>query len=461
MDTPFSSLPAFYQKLAGTLNMTQKCAATTTPRLVYVTTAPYSANAFLKGQLSYMRKRGFDVVVVSALGDELRIMSEREKVTTVAVPMEREISPLKDLVSLVRLYRVLRRLRPAIVNASTPKAGFLGIIAAYAARVPVRIYTLRGLRWETARGLKRLVLGVTERCASGLSHRVICVSESLRRLYVTHGFTTTAKSCVLRAGSSNGIKIDELIPNPRASWQTRSLRAQLGIPQGAPVIGFAGRFTRDKGVPELLDAFDQLLAFQPEARLLMLGDMDVNDPISQDYVERLRSHSRVVSLGFVSDPSSYYPIMDVLALPSFREGFPIVPLEAAAAQVPTVTFKATGSVDAVSDGVTGIVVPLGDVNSLARALQRYLENDPLRFEHGRAGRERALLHFRSEAVWESLYAEYSLLLKEKNRMLFNKLISAGVSPEAQASRLEEADLSRRTNSQNPGPRMNGDLENVS
>jgi hypothetical protein len=152
--------------------------------------------------------------------------------------------------------------------------------------------------------------------------------------------------------------------------------------------------------------------------------------------------------------------MDVLALPSFREGFPIVPLEAAAAQIPTVTFKATGSVDAVIDGVTGIVVPLGDVNSLARALQRYLENDLLRFEHGRAGRKRALLHFRSEAVWESLYAEYSLLLKEKSRMLFNKLISARVSPEAQASKLEGADLSRRANSQNPGPRINGDLENV-
>src|ERR1700720_4386289 len=101
MDSPFSSLPAFYQKLGGTLNMTQNGAATTTPRLVYVTTAPYSANAFLKGQLSYMRKRGFDVVVVSALGDELRIISEREKVATVAVPMEREISPLKDLASLV------------------------------------------------------------------------------------------------------------------------------------------------------------------------------------------------------------------------------------------------------------------------------------------------------------------------------------------------------------------------
>jgi Glycosyl transferase 4-like domain len=111
-----------------------------------------------------------------------------------AVPMEREISPFKDLVSLVRIYRVLRHIRPAIVNAGTPKAGLLGMIAACAAGVPVRIYSLLGLRWETARGLKRFVLGVAEHCASALAHTVICVSKSLRQLYVTLGLLWKPRS---------------------------------------------------------------------------------------------------------------------------------------------------------------------------------------------------------------------------------------------------------------------------
>jgi glycosyltransferase involved in cell wall biosynthesis len=392
-------------------------------RLAHITTAACT-QVSLKGQLAYMGRRGFDVVVISAPDDgrfpfdQFRLLREREQVTTIAVPMEREISPLKDLVSLVQIYKVLRRLRPAIVNAGTPKAGLLGMIAACAAGVPVRIYSLHGLRWETARGLKRFVLGVAERCASALAHRVICVSESLRQLYVTLGFTMEAKTCVLGEGSANGVDANEFIPTSQA----RALRAHLGIPEGAPVVGFVGRLTRDKGVPELLDAFDQILGPFPDARLLVLGDFEDGDPIPESCAKRLCSHPRVVMTGNVSDPRSYYPIMDVLALPSYREGYPNVLLEAAAAQVPTVAFKATGSVDAICDGVTGTLAPLGDAGAFARALQRYLGDDFLRHRHGQAGRERVLCHFRPEMIWESLYSEYARLLKTRNGALFQKLV---------------------------------------
>ena len=409
-------------------------------RLAHITTAACSAVS-LKGQLAYMGRRGFDVVVISAPGDsrfpldEFRLLREREQVTTIGVPMEREISPLKDLVSLVRIYRVLRRLRPAIVNAGTPKAGLLGMIAACAAGVPVRIYSLHGLRWETAHGLKRFVLGVAERCASALAHRVICVSESLRQLYVTLGFTMETKTCVLGEGSANGVDVDEFIPTSQA----HALRARLGIPDGGPVVGFVGRLTRDKGVPELLDAFDQVLASFPDARLLMLGDFENGDPIPESYAKRLCRHPRVVMTGNVSDPRSYYPIMDVLALPSYREGYPNVLLEAAAAQVPTVAFKATGSVDAICDGLTGTLVPLGDVGSFARALQRYLADNSLRHEHGQAGRERVLCHFRPEMIWESLYAEYSRLLKTRNRVLFQRLVDSQGNARTAAPKMSRAD----------------------
>jgi glycosyltransferase involved in cell wall biosynthesis len=397
-------------------------------RLVYITTAATTANVHLRSQLAYMREQGFDVVVISSPGDQLRTLEQREKVSTISISMEREIRPLKDLLSLVRLYRTLRRLRPTIVNAGTPKAGLLGMIAAWSAGVPVRIYLLHGLRLETASGLKRLVLGVAERCTSHLAHRVICVSESLRQLYITLGFTTEAKTCIVGEGSVNGIDVERFSPSAQARDGTRGLRAHLGIPDGAPVIGFVGRFTRDKGVPDLLDAFDQILGFFPDAHLLMLGDFEDGDPIPESYAKRLCGNPRVVRTGIVADPPSYYPIMDVLAFPSYREGYPIAPLEAAAAQIPTVAFKATGTVDAVCDGVTGTIVPLGDVDSFARAVQRYLSNDLLRLEHGKAGRERARRHFRPEMIWESLYAEYAQLLKTRERALSKMFLDSRGNP---------------------------------
>jgi glycosyltransferase involved in cell wall biosynthesis len=409
---------------------------TTIPRLVYIMTSAPSV-MFLRGHLTYMRERGFDVVAISAPGDELRVIRERERVTTIPVPMERAISPLKDLVSLIRLYTVLRRLRPAIVNAGTPKAGLLGMIAACAAGVPVRIYFLLGLRLETTRGMKRLVLGIAERCASAFAHRVICDSESLRRLYVELGYAAAAKTCVPGKGSPNGIFAEELTQTSQGREPARALRAHLGIPEGAPVVGFVGRLTRDKGVPELLDAFDQILASCPDARLLMLGRFEDGDPIPESYLKRLHSHPRVVMTGHVPDPASYYRIMDVLAFPSYREGLAGPPLEAAlVAEVPSVAFKATGTVDAVCDGVTGTIVPLGDVASFAGALKRYLTNDLLRREHGQAGRQYCLRHFSPEIVHEAIYGEYVQLLKARRRPLFQKLVDYPGIPRKSLTRKE-------------------------
>jgi glycosyltransferase involved in cell wall biosynthesis len=326
--------------------------------------------------------------------------------------MSREASPLRDLVSWVRLVRLFRRLRPDLVAAGTPKAGLLGLLAARVVGVPARVYTLRGLRLETARGAKRRLLRRAERLTAASAHRVLCVSESLRRRAVELGVVAEAKAVVPGAGSSNGVDVARFRAAAEDREGVRSLRARLGLPEGAPVVGFVGRLTRDKGIAELLEAFDRLSRELPEARLLLLGDFESGDPVPRALADRLRADPRVVLPGFVRDTAPYYPLMDVLAFPSHREGFPNAPLEAAATEVPTVGFGVTGTVDAVADGETGRIVPPGDVAALAAALAAYLRDEELRRRHGRAARERAERRFRRETVWRAWAAEYRRLLGE-------------------------------------------------
>lgn len=378
------------------------------PRLLYVVTHGMSALHLLKGQLRWMREAGFEVAVAASPGPDLQAVAEREGVTVFAIPMRREIHPLADLRSLAALTRLLRRWRPQVVNAGTPKAGLLGMMAARLAGTPVRVYTLRGLRLETARGRTRALLALTERMASACAHSVVSVSESLRAAYCAMGLADPAKVVTLGAGSSNGVDAARFALRTPADGQR--LRASLGIAADAPVVGFVGRFTRDKGIGELLAAFEAVSAQVPGARLLLVGDFEAGDPVPEAVARRLGEHPGVVRSGFVADTAPYFGAMDVLAFPSLREGFPNVPLEAAAAGLPVVAVRATGSVDAVVDGETGALVEPGDAAALAGALARYLRDPALRRRHGAAGQARVRERFAPERVWSGLLDHYRGLL---------------------------------------------------
>lgn len=370
------------------------------PRLVYIVTVPITADAFLRGQLTYLRERGFDVTVISSPGPELDRVREREQVETIALPMARPIRPREDAASLAQLVPLLRRLRPDIVNASTPKAGLLGMIAAKTARVPVRVYLLRGLRLETTRGNLRRVLSTTERITAACAHTVVCNSGSVRDAAVNGGHIPAAKARVLGEGSSNGVELARWERTPERIAAGRERLRAAGIPDDAEVIAFVGRFDPDKGIIDLLEAFARVRAARPRARLVLIGGglAGDNDPA---IAERVRTAAGVVSLGKTNDLAPLYACMDVLAFPSMREGFPNVPLEAACAEVPAVGYRSTGVVDAIADGESGVIVAQHDVPALANALERYLADADLRTRHGQAAKARVLRSFTREVVWRA------------------------------------------------------------
>lgn len=373
------------------------------PRVLYLLTAEISS-VLVRGQLDWLTSEGFDVHVGADLGDGSSVHRWDACATLHQVPYTRRISPLRDLRALFTTVRLIRQLRPDIVNASTPKAGLLGMLAARACRVPVRLYVLRGLRFETTSGRTRRILVRLERLTEWCATHVLVNSDSSRQVARDVGLGRHRQLELIGAGSSNGVDTGHYTPATTA--EREATRAELNVPTAAVVIGFIGRLTKDKGITDVLESFATLRSERGDLHLLVVGDHEPGDPVGDDVERRLAHSPDVTQLSWVTDTASIFPALDVLVFASAREGLPNVPLQAQAAGVPVVAYAATGTVDAVTDGAGGVLVPLGDQARLTRALARVIDDPAHRGALAAAGPEWVRQRFEQRHFWEQLSARY-------------------------------------------------------
>lgn len=371
-------------------------------RVLHVLTVADSL-LFLRGQGEFMRDHGWDISVACDPGTRFDAMLKVAGCEGHPISMARAITPAQDVATVARLVRLIRELRPDIVHAHTPKGGLLGMTAAAIAGIDRRLFHMRGLPSETARGRTRLILTGAERATCGLAKQVVCVSPSLLEVAHERRVLPKRKGVVLGAGSGNGVDSSRF--TPPTSAEREDVRHEMGW-SGEVVFLFVGRLVGDKGVRELASAWRRVRELVPNSRLVLAGPWEPRDPVPDVVRKELERDTRVEMPGYVSDPRPLYRAADVVVLPSKREGFPNVPLEGAAMQLPVITTMATGCRDSVISGETGFLVPTESVQALVDAMTKLGVDAALRREMGARGRKRVETEFSPSIIWESLLGIY-------------------------------------------------------
>ena len=338
-------------------------------KIIRTSTVPGSLDTFCRGLLSELQQEcGYEVVAVSSPGDRLDTLAAREGVRTVSVPMERHISPLKDLKSLWRLVRVFRRERPTMVHSMTPKAGLLSMMAAWICRVPVRLHTFTGLVFPTATGLTQKILVFTDRLTCACATHIVPEGEGVRNDLTSYRITAKPLK-VLGHGNVRGIDLERFDPSlPEVIDSAAKIRKE-----GVFTFIFIGRLVRDKGINELVLAFTELNREIPDTRLILVGEQESElDPLSPETMESISGCASIEAVGRQNDVRPWLAASDALAFPSYREGFPNVVIEAGAMGLPSVVTDINGSREIVSHGVNGVIIPTRDRDALLTAMRNMI-----------------------------------------------------------------------------------------
>lgn len=373
-------------------------------KLICTSTIPASLENLLKGQLKMLSKY-YNVLAVSSPGDDMETIEEREGVRTIAIPMERRISLIKDFISLIRLIVLFAKERPDMVHSITPKAGLLSMLAAWITRVPVRMHTFTGLVFPTATGKMQKLLIAMDRLTCFCATHINPEGEGVKRDLVNYNITSKPLH-IIANGNVNGIDLEYFDKTPEVVEKACSYKKE-----GTFTFCFVGRMVRDKGINELVHSFLRLYQKDERVRLLLVGPFEKElDPVLPEVEEHILHHPGICYMGYQNDVRPFLVASDALVFPSYREGFPNVVIQAGAMGLPAIVTDINGCNEIVLPDLNGVIIPSKDEQALYESM-KYFASHPVEVER-MAANARPLIASRYEQriVWNALLDEYKSII---------------------------------------------------
>lgn len=379
-------------------------------KIIRITTVASSLEGLLKGQLNFMNQHYKVLGIASDENNRLDIVEAEEGIKTIAVKMTRKITPIEDLKSLYQLYRIIKREKPFIVHTHTPKAGTLGMLAAKLAGVSNRLHTIAGLPLLEATGHKRRLLNTVEKYTYSCATLVLPNSFGMKNIILKEGFCEDAKLKVLGKGSSNGIDVAHYSNDNVDKIKAKALKQKLNISEDDTVFIFIGRVVKDKGIKELVEAFDDISNVYTNAKLVIVGPSENHlDPLDKKTESTIKTNKNIHAVGQQNDIRPYVFISDILAFPSYREGFPNVVLQANCMEKPCIVSDINGSNEIITHNHNGLIVPPKDTNALKNAMIQLLKDPNKTRELAANSRNNIVNNYKREFIWNEMLQLYKSL----------------------------------------------------
>ncbi|SFE68297.1 glycosyltransferase family 4 protein [Flavobacterium xueshanense] len=370
-------------------------------KILHIVTVSFAINHFFGQQFVFLKKTNNNEYHLGCSPSlEFRALANKLKYIPLEVEITRSISPIKDLRAIFTVYRYIKKNRITKVVGHTPKGGMVAMIASFFAGVSEPIYFRHGIIYETSTGFKRVLLKNIERLSGYLATKVVCVSQSVLDISIKDKLNKSSKNLILGLGTCNGIDTEEKFNPKKISLDAiEILRSELSINKKDKIVGYVGRLVKDKGIDDLISAWEIIEMRYPDSKLLLVGPIEARDSISDYSKNKISKNSSIIFTDFVVDTSTYFSLMHVFVLPTYREGFPTVALEASSMNLPVIITKATGCTEAILENETGLFIS-NNPKDIANKIIFYLENKEIAIKHGFQGRLFVQENFEQTKIWK-------------------------------------------------------------